>query len=192
MASSFALRTDLVQIPTATNLSDLLCLCDERFLYCTYRTLLDRHPDELGLATYLPRIRSGESKLNIVRDIASSPEAKQLSRDLPGLEQIKPRGLLIRIIARLEPLWFAISSGARTRRELRRIENSLGGSVDRAEARLWSEINHVVHLYGNKTDVHAIIKGPEATDLANLPVRARSFFHRLKAAAYTAVSDTEI
>jgi|GEM_PF-3470082 len=192
MPPLFALRKDLAEIDPAASLPDLLSMSDERFLYCAYRTFLNRYPDELGLATYLPRVRAGECKLNIVRDIASSPEARHLGRELAGLGPVKPRGLISRAMARLAPLWLVLNPAARMRTELRRIENSLGGSIDRVETRLFAEINHMTGLIGGVAGQRTTGQSLNDQHLAQLPKRTRGFFYKLKAAACTITPKTEI
>jgi len=186
-----AFRADLADIPAAQNLSELLGMSDERFLYCTYKTFLDRHPDEMGLETYLPRIRAGDHKFNIIRDIASSDEAKSKNKRLPGLDKVARRSPLQRIAQRLTPIWLFVNPLARIRRDLRVMENRIGSSIDRLDVHLRGDMNHLIHMTDGKALGQRTPRNSETQTTAQMPIRARVFFYRLKAAAYLVTNETE-
>lgn len=74
------------QVAAASTLNELLSFYDESFIYCCYRTLLGRNPDDSGLAYYLDRLREGEQKLQILTEISDSPEALQFNANVKGLK----------------------------------------------------------------------------------------------------------
>jgi glycosyltransferase involved in cell wall biosynthesis len=71
--------------PIATGLDDLLHLNGIQFVEGAYRTLLLRQPDESGMRFYLTRLLSGTPKIQILSEIFSSEEARDLAVTLPGL-----------------------------------------------------------------------------------------------------------
>jgi hypothetical protein len=77
-----------VQIGTSTEPSgvqDLLLLDDDDFLRAAYRVLLEREPDPEGRSIYSDLVRSGVSKMYVIRELYRSPEASTKSIRLPGL-----------------------------------------------------------------------------------------------------------
>lgn len=73
------------EVTAASTLNELLSFYDESFIYCCYRTLLGRDPDESGLAYYLDRLRCGEQRMQILAEISASPEAVQLNVSVKGM-----------------------------------------------------------------------------------------------------------
>src|SRR5882762_2321065 len=55
-------------------LADLLACDDYSFVRRAYRVSLGREPDPGGLANYLDRLRSGTPKLQVLSELAQSPE----------------------------------------------------------------------------------------------------------------------
>ncbi|MET3139232.1 glycosyltransferase involved in cell wall biosynthesis [Undibacterium sp. GrIS 1.2] len=80
-----SLNKSFEEVTAASTLNELLSFYDESFIYCCYRTLLGRDPDEAGLAYYLHRIRGGEQKMQILAEVSASPEAVQLNVNVKGL-----------------------------------------------------------------------------------------------------------
>jgi glycosyltransferase involved in cell wall biosynthesis len=64
----------------------MLLFDDESFVTCAYITLLDRWPDPVGLAYYMGRLKEGRSKLDVVYQIYSSPEARLTAKHVAGLK----------------------------------------------------------------------------------------------------------
>lgn len=58
----------------AHTLDELLSCHDRRFVLCAFRTLLDRTPDPEGLNYYLGRLRTGFSKILILKQLRDSEE----------------------------------------------------------------------------------------------------------------------
>lgn len=57
-------------------LADLLACDDYSFVQRAYWVLLGREPDPGGLANYLDRLRSGTPKLQVLSELAQSPEGR--------------------------------------------------------------------------------------------------------------------
>lgn len=79
-------QASFIDIAAAQNLRELLSFEDESFIYCAYRTLLRRDPDETGLNYYLGRLRSGEKKMKILVDLNASAEARHVNARIEGFE----------------------------------------------------------------------------------------------------------
>ncbi|WP_143757530.1 DUF4214 domain-containing protein, partial [Burkholderia singularis] len=79
-------NTRYENIASAATLEEMLVYDGVEFVYCAYRTLLGRDPDQEGASYYLSRLESGVNKLQIIDQLCSSPEMKQERRALPGLE----------------------------------------------------------------------------------------------------------
>lgn len=80
---------------------DLLNLHDESFVVAAYRAALGREADADGLSYYLSRLRQGVDRIEVLRQLRSSPEGRALKRaPLAGLDDAveaylaaRPRGL---------------------------------------------------------------------------------------------------
>lgn len=70
------------------SLQEILLLNDEAFVSAAYLALLGRKPDNKGVDFYLARLRAGHSKEAVLREIATSSEAKRQGRALPGLSRL--------------------------------------------------------------------------------------------------------
>jgi predicted SAM-dependent methyltransferase len=69
------------------NLQELLEYQDWRFIEAAYDLLLARKPDKEGYDFYTSRIRSGVGKIQILKEISSSPEAISKGRRIVGLQK---------------------------------------------------------------------------------------------------------
>ena len=69
----------------ANSVVELLSRDDEDFVRCAYFTFLRRPPDPGGLRSYLARLRAGETKLQIARELRLSPEGITRSVQLPDI-----------------------------------------------------------------------------------------------------------
>lgn len=82
----------------APNIDALLQVQGSRFIEVLYRTLLRRPPDAEGLLHYHRLLARGVARLQLVADVAMSPEAgRQTQQRLPGLDDV----LYLRRIARI-------------------------------------------------------------------------------------------
>ncbi len=75
-----------IDTPIAENLDQLLSFNDEAFIYCAYRTILQRDPDKTGMSHYLSKLHHGENKLKILSDLSASEEGRDIDADIPGLK----------------------------------------------------------------------------------------------------------
>jgi mannosyltransferase OCH1-like enzyme len=69
------------------HVNDLLAFDDEVFIRLSFQRLLGRDPDLSALGNYLRRLRSGQDRRDIVRELARSDEARRHGRVLPGVEE---------------------------------------------------------------------------------------------------------
>ncbi len=74
-------------IPAAQPLSALLQLDGTSFIEAAYATLLNRAPDEAGLAYVTRELVRGRSKVELLGELEGSPEARQLGRSIAGLRR---------------------------------------------------------------------------------------------------------
>lgn len=80
------IKTNFSHIQIAKKLDELLVLDDQEFLYCAYRTLLNRSPDEIGMEYYLDRLHEGEKKIQILMELRASGEGRRLNPAIIGLD----------------------------------------------------------------------------------------------------------
>jgi hypothetical protein len=73
------------------SVSDLLELADDGFIRSTYRLFLGREPDDEGRRIYGDLLAQGMSRLYVVKEIATSPEAREKARKVRGLEKVLRR-----------------------------------------------------------------------------------------------------
>ena len=83
--SELAIETG--QIGAAPTLEELLRHQDRPFIECAYLTLLKRQPDVEGFNYYFQRLRTGSPKIQILRELYASPEARVRGVHLPGLRR---------------------------------------------------------------------------------------------------------
>jgi hypothetical protein len=62
-------------VTVAYTLDELLSYHDLHFVLCAFQTLLGRAPDPEGLNYYLGRVRTGHSKIQILKQLRRSPES---------------------------------------------------------------------------------------------------------------------
>lgn len=75
-------------IVTARSIEELLTLSDSRFVQCAYLTLLQRDADDDGLKHHLSKLHNGYDKVQIIVDLATSPEALNLTIHVEGLRAL--------------------------------------------------------------------------------------------------------
>jgi glycosyltransferase involved in cell wall biosynthesis len=73
--------------PVAADLDGLLRLRGRQFVENAYAVLLLRKPDAGGFDCYLPRLRDGTPKIQILLELAASAESRELGAGLPGLQR---------------------------------------------------------------------------------------------------------
>jgi 2-polyprenyl-3-methyl-5-hydroxy-6-metoxy-1,4-benzoquinol methylase len=86
----------------------LLALDGASFVDAAYRTILDRSPDDAGMAHLMQELTSGVSKVLLLGQLQRSREGRQLARKLPGLRRrylvqrlyrLPLLGLIVRLVA---------------------------------------------------------------------------------------------
>jgi hypothetical protein len=70
-------QVDLNSTQTALSIDDLLARQDHDFVQCAYQSILRRPPDPVGFDASLTQLRSGVSKLTILKQMRCSPEGNQ-------------------------------------------------------------------------------------------------------------------
>jgi hypothetical protein len=189
--------TDSDSTPTATmnsssltatsaapkDLAALMALPGPEFVRASYRALLGREPDPAGQAFYRARLREGVGRMQIVCELAASPEAKNKGRALPGLaetlaeqasHQASLRGRIGRLIAS------AINLGDQVRQQ-NRVEARLDDELlrmDRAIAALGDRLTRIEHGHGARGSVApaqaAATPAPPVPVFSGLPNRTRA------------------
>lgn len=100
---------------------------DEDFLIEVYAKLLGRAPDPVGLATYLPMIRSGETRYRILDAISRSPEAGAIGVRVFGMKPYRRMRRLrkIPVVGRLVDAALMLWHSKEMLRDLRAFENHI-------------------------------------------------------------------
>jgi FkbM family methyltransferase len=107
------LRAEVSVDPSSVRrLSDVLSLRGEAFVEEAYRVMLHRSADQEGLKTYVNALRSGKSKVHILRALRSSCEGRRIHPQLRGLSQAVAFENICRIpvVGRVLNAW--VQSGA--------------------------------------------------------------------------------
>ena len=131
------LAQSYMTVPTPMSIDELLALHDESFVRMAYVTLLGRPPDNEGHDFYVQRVRSGVSKLVIVKEMALSDEGKKKKVKLAGLDEAvrnwraAPPRFLDRVVHRLVGHSLEPAEAAS-----RRLENALYRLNGEQQARL--------------------------------------------------------
>lgn len=71
----------------ATDIDGLLAWRHEDFVECAYRTILQRPADPDGQLHYTKRVLNGDPKMEILRDLHASEEARAVGVELPWLRR---------------------------------------------------------------------------------------------------------
>jgi hypothetical protein len=71
----------------ALTIEALLELHDEAFVVKAYVAILGRTPDPGGLKNYLTQVRAGDDKVQILAELAQSPEGRMKSTEIRGLSK---------------------------------------------------------------------------------------------------------
>jgi SAM-dependent methyltransferase len=109
------------------SLPGLLALDGTAFIEAAYRTILDRSPDDAGMAHLTRELASGVSKVLLLGRLQRSAEGRQIARPLPGLG----RRYLVQRLYRVPVLGLGVRVvGAALRRG--GLSNALGGTAQSA------------------------------------------------------------
>jgi hypothetical protein len=74
-------------VDTAKSIKELLSYSNREFISCAFLSLLGRKVDEQGEKYYMDRLLMGYSKMSVVKQLASSKEAKLFNPELNGLKR---------------------------------------------------------------------------------------------------------
>lgn len=113
--------------PAVSSLASLLALQDREFIHVAYVTLLGRSPDQKGNDYYLSRLRSGEEKIAILKQLRVSGEGKAYNARVANLDRAIARYKLkkIPIIGSLVASLLGMGARSSTDRELRVLANQV-------------------------------------------------------------------
>ena len=126
-------------VQPAESLAVLMAQCGASFVECAYISLLKRRPDESELYRQVARLRAGDSKLQVLEELAASSQAAAAVRQLTGLSDALGRRRRARLP--LVGAWVRGTEGdspverrARASEErIAALEAALGEQVDRFE-----------------------------------------------------------
>ena len=163
-------------------LSDLLGYQDEAFVRNAYRVILNRDPDDAGLAEYLRQLRSGRySKIDIATSLRFSPEGRNANVQIAGLGnrsvfrklyRVPVVGYLLRLAVAIVRLPVLITNfrqaESHNAAQLERVANH----VNEATAQLSGEIREQLEL--NQTYVETLPR--QLNDLQSI---VRMQFHSI-------------
>lgn len=110
--SSVHAATPSTAAPGSATLDALMRLHGARFVEQAYALLLGREADASGLAYYTARLQAGDSRTQVLRELAASEESMRRKRHLPGLEAALQREPtrhhpLLRAVGRITKRWRA-------------------------------------------------------------------------------------
>jgi methyl-accepting chemotaxis protein len=153
----------------AESLADLCAHPDLDFVRCAYVTILGRQPDPEGEAYFAARVRAGESKLSILRELRLSDEGRRHDPGIAGLDKAlrQHRNANLPVIGRFVR-WVTKREGdGPIERRLRVIEDREALAAKQATSR-FLHLNHLIHeLDGSvaaiRRDIQQISKGSEGS-----------------------------
>ena len=169
----------LEKIRPAESADELLALYDERFLWCAYKTVMGRTPDDTGLRTYLPLLRNGEDRWAIVQDIAASEEGIRYAARGGTPFPVPQPNQLQKAFRRLERVLFRRLGWVSGARRHLRLENRMGQGFEQV----------LLQVNGGSYGQEALRDAPDSLNaqisdlkrLADLPPSAQSIYYRLRA-----------
>ncbi|WP_429565511.1 FkbM family methyltransferase [Paraburkholderia sp. MM6662-R1] len=188
----------------ASTLSELLALHDRQFVLCAYQTLLGRSPDPEGLSYYVGRLRAGNSKIGLLKQLRLSSEGQAHAAKLPGLDAAirRQKKGQIPLVGRLFRLLGGVESNHPTQRKLRVIENQLFALSHQSDCRfnqMEAALTGLHQLVIEQSQAViadpcrpppaipdtavsvAVVHPSESDNLKRLSPRARSVYFQLKA-----------
>jgi Membrane-bound metallopeptidase len=201
---SFTQAVDPIAPVVASTLEELIAHHDQQFVRCAYQTLLGRAPDSEGLGYYLGRLRTGISKIRLLKQIRFSVEGKTHAAELPGLDaaiQLYERGQLP-LIGWLFRWYGGAEGNHANERKLRAIENQLRLMSDESNYRFKTLEGALAGLHklvlekrtlgaAATSSGHLAVENPVATSAsapvsdgtALLSTRARNIYKQIKSSA---------
>lgn len=110
-----------------TSVPQLLAPHDLHFIHAAYQALLGRAPDAEGEAYYLTRLRAGDHKLEILKQLRRSAEGKAFIPGVAGLDRaLRRHGRAnLPVVGPVIRLFNGAEGDGATHRQLRMITNEL-------------------------------------------------------------------
>jgi O-antigen chain-terminating methyltransferase len=185
--------TPPARVGAASDLNTLLNYQDGEFIQAAYETILDRDVDPDGFAHYLQRLRSGAPKLEILRDLYVSDEARLRGVQLPWLSAAIRRdrwarrpliGVFHRILANQERRKAMESRLIMLERKLEQLELNirngryLNGSRDSSDSLAFAELPGM----DDKPQAgrpFAVVSAESEPDLSGMSLVAKRVFREL-------------
>lgn len=84
------MKTHRKQTPEIITLQELISMDGFQFVKNAYAEILLREPDPGGLVNYLEKLESGQSKIDILKELSQSEEGRSRGVVISGLEDISP------------------------------------------------------------------------------------------------------
>jgi FtsZ-binding cell division protein ZapB len=111
-----------------TSMPVLLAPHDQHFIFTAYQAVLGRAPDPEGEGYYLSRLRAGEHKLAILKQLRQSPEGRAFIPGVAGLDRAIKRHVwaTIPLLGMLVCLLRGDEGSSATHRSLRVLANDVG------------------------------------------------------------------
>ncbi len=169
----------LEKIRPAESAEELLALYDERFLWCAYKTIMGRTPDDTGLKTYLPLLRNGEDRWAVVQDLAASEEGVRYAARGGIPFPVSQPNVLQKVFRRLGRILFRRLGWVSGSRRYLRLENRMGQGFEQVLTQLSGGVYGQDALRDAPDSLNAQIG--DLKRLADLPPTAQSIYYRLRA-----------
>ena len=139
------------------HLNDLLGFQDEAFIRNAYQVILERDPDDAGLAEYLRQLRSGRfSKIDILSSLRFSPEGQNANVQIAGLGRssglrklyrVPVLGYLLRLAVAVVRLPVLITN-------FRQIESHTAAQLDRVASHVNEAVAQLSTEIRDQAEVH--------------------------------------
>lgn len=159
-----------------TSVPQLLAPHDLNFIHAAYQALLGRAPDAEGEAYYLTRLRAGDHKLEILKQLRRSAEGKAFIPGVAGLDRALRRHgwATMHLVGAIVRLFTGVEGNNATHRKLRVLANEIGA--------MRSDLEEFVMnppVVTHAPDQHSEWSTYEANVAIGLPPMARRIYDRL-------------
>jgi FkbM family methyltransferase len=161
--------TSLSPLNAAQDLRTLLQHQDGHFIQCAYMTVLKREPDPQGFDHYVGRLRGGDAKLQILSDLYSSSEAREIGASLPWLL----RALRRHKLSRLPVIRLVLNSVSSRESTL-----DLANRLRILEQKQFLLEQHIEEQRESPSRAHTVARDVEA-DLSGMSIVAKRIFREL-------------
>ncbi len=141
------------------SVDQILNLHGDAFVARAYELLLKRSPDQDGMRNYLQRLRVGDSREQILAQIAESPEGQKCGAELKGLPE-----LILSQRASSRRIFGNFFRGSQIERQVHRVENEFGRLAQALIARGVDTSARVTLVENSLSQIHQMME----TTLARL------------------------